>query len=115
MNSYLVRANFNHLLRHPWQLGLSLAGIVLGIAVVVSIDLARGSAEYAFARSTEVIAGNTTHQIISGPRGLDENLYTELRVKHGWRRSAPVVQGWRSVSQVQHNEKGPRHDYLLGV
>jgi putative ABC transport system permease protein len=80
-------------LRHPAQLGLALLGIALGVAVVVSIDVARTSAERAFTLSTQAIAGKATHRIVGGPDGLDESLYTRLRVEKGIRAAAPVVEG----------------------
>jgi len=32
------RASLRHLLRHPWQTGLCVVGIALGVAVVLAID-----------------------------------------------------------------------------
>ncbi len=103
MKSCLLRANLNFYLRHPWQLAMSILGIVLGIAVVVSIDLARVSSEYALARSTEVIAGRATHRIIGGPGGIDEAFYTELRVKHGFENIAPIIQGFVVVRGAERS------------
>jgi putative ABC transport system permease protein len=111
MNSILIRANRNFFLRHPWQLVLAIIGIALGVAVVVSIDLARNSAEYAFERSTQAIAGKATHRIIGGPGGLDESIYTKLRVKQGLRLIAPVVQGYITIS----NENSRETLTLLGI
>lgn len=107
----VTRANLNFYLRHPWQLGLSILGIVLGIAVVVSIDLARISAEYAFERSSNAIAGRTTHRIVGGPGGIAESVYTALRVEHGLHQLAPIVQG-----QIQAgDETDLRTLTLLGI
>ncbi len=51
MTRPLARIALRHLRRHPWQLGLAVLGIALGVAVTVSIDLANESARRAFARS----------------------------------------------------------------
>ncbi len=68
-----------YLVRHPWQSVLMILGIMLGVAVVVSIDLANESASRAFDLSTEAIVGKTTHHIVGGPTGIDDNVYVELR------------------------------------
>jgi putative ABC transport system permease protein len=44
----LWNVGWRHLLRHPWQSVLMVVGILLGVAVVVSIDLANASASRAF-------------------------------------------------------------------
>jgi putative ABC transport system permease protein len=92
--SLLTTANrrFHH--RHPWQWLLTLAGIALGVAVVTGIDLSLGSAERAFRLSMDALAGRTTHHIVAGAGPLDESLYVELRVRHGFRDIAPVVEGY---------------------
>lgn len=90
----LVRISWRYLLRHPWQIGLCILGVALGVAVVVSIDLANASASRAFMLSTEAIAGRATHQVVGGPGGLDEALYRRIRVDLGLREAAPVVEGY---------------------
>lgn len=97
MRSILLKTSLRHLLRHPWQVGLAILGVALGVAVVVSIDLANASARRAFALSTETITGRTTHQIVGGPGGLDEALYRRVRVDLGLRDSAPVVEGYAAA------------------
>jgi putative ABC transport system permease protein len=87
------RASFSYLLRHPWQLALALLGISVGVAVIVAVDLANASARKAFLLSMDTITGEATHQIIGGPRGVSEDVYTQLRVNHGMRDIAPVIEG----------------------
>ena len=87
------RASFSYLLRHPWQLALALLGIGIGVAVIVAVDLANASARKAFLLSMDMIAGETTHQVIGGPRGVPEEIYVRLRVESGIRSIAPVVEG----------------------
>ena len=86
------RASLRHLLRHPWQTGLCVFGIALGVAVVLAIDLAIASAERAFDLSARAVIGEATHKIIGGPHGVPESLYREIRVDQGQRRSAPVLE-----------------------
>jgi putative ABC transport system permease protein len=97
MHSILLKTSLRHLLKHPWQVGLAMLGVALGVAVVVSIDLANSSARRAFALSTETIAGRATHQIVGGPNGLDESVYRAVRLDLGVRQSAPVVEGYAAA------------------
>ncbi len=94
MNGLLQRSSWRYLLRHPWLFGLSILGVALGVAVVVSIDIANDSAEKAFNLSAERVTGTTTHQIVGSAGPLDDDIYRALRVEHGIRPSAPVVQGY---------------------
>ncbi len=93
----LYRANFNYLLRHPWQLAMAVLGIGIGVAVIVAVDLANASARKAFLLSMDAVTGEATHQVIGGPRGVDEALYVSLRTAHGMRKLAPVVDGFVTV------------------
>ena len=99
-----------YLRRHPWQTLLMVLGIALGVAVVVAVDLANSAATRAFDLSTDAIAGRATHQIVGGPLGLDEAVYTRLRVDGGVRPAAPVVTDYVSSPQL-----GDRPLQLLGV
>lgn len=92
----LARAGLRHYLHHPLQAFLLTLGIALGVAVVVATELTRVSAQRAFDIAAETIAGRTTHQIVGGPRGLDERVYAHLRLS-GWRDGAPVVEGHARV------------------
>ena len=87
------RANVNYLLRHPWQLALAVLGICIGVAVIVAVDLANQSSRKAFVLSMDTLTGKATHQVVGGPGGLDEQLYSQLRVEHGVREIAPIVAG----------------------
>lgn len=87
----LLRASLRHYLRHPWQLLLAITGIALGVAVITAVDIANDSAKRAFALSMDGISGAATHQIVGGPAGLDERLYTRLRLA-GVRASAPALE-----------------------
>jgi len=93
LNGQLRRLAVRQLRSHPWQLGLAILGIALGVAVAVSIDLANGSALRAFGLATEAVSGRATHQIVGGPSGLPDELYRRLRVELGVRRAAPIVEG----------------------
>ena len=109
MNRTLFNVGWRYLLRHRGQAALMMAGIALGVAVMVAIDLANSAAGRAFDLSTDAIAGRATHQIIGGPAGLDEGRYAALRAA-GVREAAPVVTDYVTSPQL-----GGRPLQLLGV
>ena len=93
MNRLLARIGRNDLKRHPIQTGLAILGVAIAVAVVVAVDLANHSAREAMRVSLESVTGQATHQIVGGPQGLDEQVYTQLRTELAVREAAPVVQG----------------------
>ncbi|HKH48326.1 MAG TPA: FtsX-like permease family protein [Thermoanaerobaculia bacterium] len=116
MTPLLWRSSRRHLTRHPWQIGLATLGVALGVAVVVSIDLANASASRAFSLSTETITGRTTHQIVGGPEGLPDAAFRRLAVDArlaGELPMAPVVEGF-GVLRGKPGE-GPRVLRILGL
>src|SRR5437867_5454810 len=86
----LLRLAWHYTWRRPLQSLFFILGVAIGVAMIVAIDLANGSAEQAFALGTETVTGRATHQIVGGPSGLDEQIYTKLRRELGYRQSAPV-------------------------
>jgi putative ABC transport system permease protein len=95
-----------HYSRHPWQLLLAVAGVALGVAVVVAVDIANASSQRAFDLAMSRVTGTATHQIIGGPAGLDDEIYIRLRLS-GLRGSAPLIEAFgRSDGETLH---------LLGV
>lgn len=89
----LYRASFGFLIKHPWQLGLALLGISIGVAVMVAVDLANASSRKAFLLSMDTLNGQATHQVVGGPEGLDESVYAALRSRGQPRELAPVIEG----------------------
>lgn len=89
----LTLSSLRFLSRHRWQSWLTVIGVMLGVAMVVGVDLANSSARRAFSLSLESIAGATTHQIIGGPLGIPESIYTRLRTDLAIRTSLPLVSG----------------------
>ncbi len=94
MKSILNRASRNFLWQHPWQLALALVGIALGVTVVIAIDLAMESSLKSFNQAGKAFAGAATHRIVATDGGLDEKLYTRLRVEQGIANLSPVVSGY---------------------
>jgi putative ABC transport system permease protein len=97
--SALRAASLRHLLRHPAQLALALAGLALGVGTIVAVDVATASAQRALELSVAAVNGAATHQIVGGPGGVDEQLYVRLRTalrepQESSARFAPVVAGY---------------------
>ncbi len=103
MAAAVWRANSRFLSRHPWQIFLAILGVALGVAVVVAVGLANTSAIRAFRLASQAIAGSATDQIVGGPAGLTDRLYTRLRVKAGIEASSPIVDGYaRAADETLH-------------
>ena len=103
MISILHKASRNFLYLHPWQLVLAILGITLGVAVVVSIDLALESSLHAFKQTTQAISGKASYRIIASDGGLDEKLYTRLRVDHGIQNLSPIISGYVYSAENSEN------------
>jgi len=84
-------------LRRPWQALLAIIGVAMGVAVVIAIDLANDSARRAFLLSTATVTGQATDQLVGGPTGIPEQVFTDLRVTSGVRQSAPIVEGYATT------------------
>ncbi len=102
-----VKSSLRYWQKHRWQVLLMLIGMALGVAVVFAVEIANASAKRAFALSLDAVTGRTTHQIVGGSAGVDEQLYTHLRTEAGFRRSAPIVEGEIAI--------GSESFQLLGV
>jgi len=106
----ILRLAWRYAWRRPLQSLFLILGVAIGVAMIVAIDLANGSATRAFALGTETVTGRATHQIVGGPSGLDEQIYTSLRRDLGYRSSAPVVESY--VTAVELDSQPMR---LLGI
>lgn len=89
--SIIFRLGLRYISRRLFQSVLFIIGVALGVAVVIAIDLANGSASRAFNLSTLSVTGAATHQISAGPGGLPSELYRQIRLDLGIRDSAPIV------------------------
>ena len=98
MSRLLARSGRRFFARHPWQYVLAVAGVALGVGVVLGVDLAGASAKRAFDVSTEMVVGRATHQVLPRAGRMEEGLYIELRRalrRHGepGAAAAPTVEG----------------------
>jgi putative ABC transport system permease protein len=112
-NRPLWRLAWQRLRQRPLAYLLCIVGIALGVAMMVSIDLANGSAQRAFSLSTDAITGRTTHRIVAiAPTGVDESVYANLRRTAASNSipMAPVVEGY-----VLAEELGAQPMRLVGL
>lgn len=106
----LWNVGWRYLLARGWQSLFMVLGVALGVAVVVSIDLANASASRAFMLSAETVTGRATHQIEGGARGVEDALYARLRRERPVDLAAPVVSEY-----VTSPELGSQPMQLLGI
>ncbi len=96
----LFKTGLRYLLRRPLQSILCIIGVALGVAVVIAIDLANGSASRAFELSTETVAGRATHQVAGNGTSLDEDIYRRIKVELGIKNAAPVVTAYATALEL---------------
>src|SRR5690242_9575781 len=70
--------------KHVLRTMLTIAGIVLGVAVFVGMHTANESVLFAFSRTVDRIAGKTELQVTAGEAGFDEEILEKVQ-------SAPCV------------------------
>ena len=110
MTRTLLLTGLRDLVRRPLHTGLMVAGVALGVAVVIAIDLANTSARRGFARSTEAVSGRATHQVLGGPAGLPQEVLRRVRVDAGLAAATPVVEGYAIALDL---DRQPLH--VLGL
>src|SRR5580658_4413524 len=89
---------------------LTIAGIVLGVAVFVGIHTANQSVVYAFRQTVDRIAGSTQLQISAGDTGFDENVLDRVQAVPEVRVAVPVIE-----AVVSTGVEGQGNLLILGV
>ncbi len=89
---------------------LTIAGIVLGVAVFVGIHTANQSVAYAFHQTVDRIAGATELQITAGETGFDENVLDRVQAVPQVRVAVPVIE-----AVVNTGVQGQGNLLILGV
>jgi len=90
---HLIRSSWQFYRRHPAQLILSITGIVLGVAIVTAVLITNHSSQKAFGLSADALYGKTTHQI-SGARGIQQDVYVQLKRTFPSIAMAPIIQDY---------------------
>src|SRR5262249_30761670 len=89
---------------------LTIAGIVLGVAVFVGIHTANQSVLFAFHQTVDRIAGATQLQISAGETGFDENILERVQDVPEVRVAVPVIE-----AVVGSGVQGQGNLLILGV
>src|SRR5690348_9293904 len=95
-----------HLLR--WM--LTLAGIVLGVAVFVGMHTANQAVLYGFRQTVDRIAGAAQLQITAGETGFDEDVLERVQAIRDVRVAVPVIEATAGTGI-----KGQGNILILGV
>ncbi|MFG0835266.1 FtsX-like permease family protein [Aeromonas bivalvium] len=92
---------------HPWLLLMSLAGLTLGVTLVVAIELLNHSARTNFVAARSQLAGEANYRL-APQGGLDEQIYVRLA------RSQPALDAMPELHAWLKDEQG-RSFQLLGM
>lgn len=106
----LASTGLRYYKRHRLRSLLLLLGIALGVAVMVSIDIANQSVGRSFALSTQLVTGRASHQIVGNRFQVDQEIYRRLRVELGFSDCAPIISGIVRVPSM-----GNRIMRIMGV
>jgi len=78
--------------KHVLRTMLTIAGIVLGVAVFVGMHTANQSVLFAFSRTVDRIAGKTEIQVTAGEAGFEEDILEKVQSVPSVRVAVPVIE-----------------------
>src|SRR5205809_7262226 len=81
-----------YLKRHVLRWALTMAGIVLGVAVFVAMHTANRSIFSAFDKTVDQIAGSTQLQVTAGEFGFDESVLERVQDLREVGVAVPVIE-----------------------
>src|SRR5258706_16108012 len=96
--------------RHVLRTMLTVAGIVLGVAVFVGMHPANQTVLDGFSRTVDRIAGKTEIQITAGETGFDEEVLERVQNAATVRVAVPVIE-----AVVDSNIRGQGSLLVLGI
>jgi putative ABC transport system permease protein len=88
----LALISWPYVRRHILRTLLTVAGIVLGVAVFVGMHTANQSVLVAFNRTVDRIAGKTELQVTAGETGFDEEVLEKVQAAPSVRVAVPVIE-----------------------
>jgi putative ABC transport system permease protein len=106
----LKNITLRHLRHHKGRTLLSMAGIALGVAVFVSVQIAIHTAIESFNASVDHVSGKANLQVTSFGRGFSEEVYLKVKKVPGVKAATPVIQ---YLSKMDEPIGEPL--YLLGI
>ena len=96
--------------KHVLRTMLTVAGIVLGVAVFVGMHTANQSVLFAFSRTVDRIAGRTELEVTAGETGFDEEVLERVQASPSVRLAVPVIE-----AVVDTRIAGAGNILILGV
>jgi putative ABC transport system permease protein len=96
--------------KHVLRTMLTLAGIVLGVAVFVGMHTANQSVLFAFSTTVDRIAGKTELQVTAGETGFEEDVLEKVQSAASVRVAVPAIE-----AVVDTNLTGQGNLLVLGV
>jgi putative ABC transport system permease protein len=96
--------------KHVLRTMLTMAGIVLGVAVFVGMHTANQSVLFAFSRTVDRIAGKTELQVTAGETGFDEETLDRVQAAPSVRVAVPIIE-----AVVDTQSKSGGNLLVLGV
>ena len=84
--------SWQYVRKHKFRWSLTIAGIVIGVAVLVGMHTANQSVLYAFQRTIDQIAGTTQLQVTAGDGGFPEEALEKVQAIAEVRAAAPVIE-----------------------
>jgi putative ABC transport system permease protein len=106
----LQKITLPHLRLNKMRTSLSLIGIVLGVSVFVSVQIAVHTSIESFNATVDHVSGKANLQITSFGRGFSEELYLRVKKVPGVTAATPVIQ---FISKMEEPIGEPL--YLLGI
>jgi len=106
----LKKITFPHLRLNKMRTSLSLIGIVLGVSVFVSVQIAIHTSIESFNATVDYVSGKANLQITSFGRGFSEEAYLRAKKVPGVTAATPVIQ---FISKISEPIGEPL--YLLGI
>src|SRR4030066_292663 len=88
----LKKITFPHLRLNKMRTFLSLIGIVLGVSVFVSVQIAIHTSIESFNATVDHVSGKANLQITSFGRGFSEEVYLRVKKARGVKAATPVIQ-----------------------
>ncbi len=98
MRATLARAALKEARAAPLLFALAVAGVALGVASVLSIQLLNQGALGAFSGTVRAVSGNADLSVLGWAGGLDETLFEEVLAVPGVAAAAPV---WRAEAALE--------------
>ena len=96
--------------KHVLRTLLTVAGIVLGVAVFVGMHTANQSVLFAFSNTVDRIAGKTELQVTAGETGFEEDVLERVQSARSVRVAVPAIE-----AVVDTNFSGQGNLLVLGV